>query len=68
MMEAREGAGLAETSASSLRSSSVRKGLMFCGFIARESVRENPVHRSGGWEGDRTGGSRCTGGRGRIKS
>ena len=53
------GAGL-DATASFLCSSSVRKGLMFCGLMARERVRENPVHISAGFEGGSTGGNRCT--------
>lgn len=59
VMEVRVGVGL-DTTASSLRSSSVMKGLMFCGFMARDRVRENLDHTSAGCEGGSTGGSRCT--------
>lgn len=52
--------GVGSVTASFRCSSSVRKGLMFCGFMARDRVRENLVHTSAGCEGASTRGSRCT--------
>ena len=52
--------GVGSVTASFRCSSSVRKGLMFCGFMASDRVRENLVHTSAGCEGASTGGNRWT--------
>ena len=48
--------------ASSASSSSVRKGLIVWGLMARERVREKPDQSWAGCEGRVTGGSRWSGG------